>query len=770
MADDKVQTSLRKINKKLDNLNTTVTNLHNTTYSSRIDNQNDMDRITGTIDDNLDDLLSAVNGQNISDITNLIIRLQRRNTNDLSSAQKDLEAMVTDNTVMNTLDLQNIMKYIQAQNYQYDIILKYVPALYEAIEIMKDNVLSSDNFTKDFVSIVAHKSAKKELDQFNSRAKKLKEKYNIQDLFEEMYLDASIYGEYFLYHVPYKVAFKRLLDRKNASIRVKNESFKATGKVIFESANYYNEHKTDWSNNKDLSTYMENQLGNNSKVFLKLDPYNIIPEAVNEVKSAMEQYHKYTSVSEQFVQEQKNIGSGTPITEEEYYEGTKKTLKYDSINIAQDGFINKSNDNMNMGRDINIKDIPGSVMYKIPRENIIPCYIGDYCLGYFYFTVINDYITKQIVTNSNFNSTINSSKIQETEMDKQNDELIGHIAASIAEQIDANFINTNGNLKEAIFAILRYNDEFNATYGTNEVTVSFLPAEDVHHFYLKLNKKTHRGISDLEKSVVPAMLYALLYLTDVINKVSRSQDKRIYYVKQNVETNVARTLLNVITQIKMGNMGMRQLENMNTIFNVIGKYNDHVIPRSQSGESPIEFEVMQGQQSETPTELMDKMKEAAVNSTDVPYEFTQSINQVDFASRFTMSNSKFLRKVFKRQRVCQDHFSKIFLKLYNFEFNENESSAKIQLPAPAFLTMTNSQQLIENTKNFATSIADMEFNQEQDKQKAVFIKLFVRNYLGSYIDYDNIDQLIEKANQLSQLEDAENANPIEDLGAGEEEY
>jgi hypothetical protein len=242
------------------------------------------------------------------------------------------------------------------------------------------------------------------------------------------------------------------------------------------------------------------------------------------------------------------------------------------------------------------------------------------------------------------------------------------------------------------------------------------------------------------------MLYALLYLTDIINKVSRSQDKRIYYVKQNVETNVARTMLNVINQLKKGNMGMRQLENMNTIFNVIGKYNDFIIPRSSSGESPIDFEVMQGQNTETPTELMDRMEESAVNRTDVPYEFVQSVNQVDYATRFTMSNSKFLRKVFKRQMRCQKHFTQIFRKLYNFEYNENETSMEIRLPAPTYMTMTNSQTLIDNTKNFAQAIADIELA-DKDDLKPEFVKLLMHNYLGTYLDYDMINETIEQAKQ-----------------------
>ena len=303
--------------------------------------------------------------------------------------------------------------------------------------------------------------------------------------------------------------------------------------------------------------------------------------------------------------------------------------------------------------------------------------------------------------------------------------------------------------------------------GKNTVTVSLLPAEDVQHFFFKQDKKTHRGISDLKNSVVSAMMAIMLKLTDTINKVSRSQDKRIYYVKQNVETNVARTMLNVISQLKKGNLGLRQLESMNTIFNVIGKYSDHIIPKSQSGETPIEFEVMQGQNTETPVELINNFEQDAVDATDIPYEWVDSSNQIDFATRFTMSNSKTLRKVFKRQFICQNFYSKVFRKTYNFEYFENETQAEILLPAPAFLTLTNSQQLLDNNKNFVSAIADLML-QDQEDIKPEFINIMIRDYLGTYIDFDKVDKIIEIAKQEVNRKATENAD-AEAFGGMEDE-
>lgn len=756
MAENKTTPSIRRINKRIENLNNYMDDLYSSVYSTRVDNKNDLNRIGDTIEDNLDDIISSVNGQNVSDISNLIIRLQRKSAASSEKAFKELEDIVSDRQVVDTISMENIFKYIQAENYQYDLILKYLPKLYQAIEIMKDSVLSSDNFTKDFINVIANKSNKEVINIFNSKANNIVDKYKLQDLFEEMYMETSIYGEYFLYLVPYKKAFERLLKRKEAP-RVYRES-------VYDSKNITKETvilEADYKALKEQMTpeFLKYVKANNAKVTLNIDPYGMIPEAVEQFTEANKLQAKYQSESicESYLAE----ANGT--SDNNGRRGVA-TLQYEPITqMPVDGFISRSD-------TTKINDINGAVMFKIPRENIIPCYIGDFCIGYLYFNIVNDFITSKVVTSGLYNSLTATSDFKEDMYAKETDALVSQIAASIGEQIDAKFINSNTDLKKEIYAILRYNTEFNPLTGNNTVTVSFLPAEDVQHFYFKLDKKTHRGISDLKKSVVPAMLAIMLKLTDTINKVSRSQDKRIYYVKQNVETNVARTMLNVISQLKKGNMGIRQLENMNSIFNVIGKYSDHVIPMSQSGETPIQFEVMQGQNTETPTELITNMEQDAVDGTDVPYEWVDSSNQVDFATRFTMSNSKFLRKVFKRQAICQDKYTVIFRKVYNFEYNENETQAEIRLPAPAFLTLTNSQQLLDNNKNFIQALADI-LLQDNETLKPEFMNIMIRDYLGTYVDFDKIDKIIEMAEQAVNKKATQDQD-VSDLSSmeGEDEF
>ena len=191
-------------------------------------------------------------------------------------------------------------------------------------------------------------------------------------------------------------------------------------------------------------------------------------------------------------------------------------------------------------------------------------------------------------------------------------------------------------------------------------------------------------------------------------------------------------------------MGMRQIESMNNILNIVGKYNDYIIPLGPSGDPPIQFEVMQGQDIQTPTEIMDKMEEAAVN-TIMPFEFVNATYQQDFATRFTMSNTRFLKSIFTRQRKTEKIFSKIYTKVYNYEFAENYRKIDIILPPPTYLTTTNNSQLIDNINQMADKIIESEMDNESDEVKQEWKRLYLRDNLSTYIDFDRVERLRELA-------------------------
>ena len=218
-------------------------------------------------------------------------------------------------------------------------------------------------------------------------------------------------------------------------------------------------------------------------------------------------------------------------------------------------------------------------------------------------------------------------------------------------------------------------------------------------------------------------------------------------MKQTVDTNISQTLLTTIDQIKRSNFGVRQIENINNVLNIIGKFNDYVIPTNQSGESPIQFEVMPGQNIEAPTEIMDRLEESTINSTDVPLEVINSRMSMDFATHYTMSNTRFLRKIIKRQAICEETrmYSGILTRVYNLEYQKSEV-LKLVLPMPLFLDVSNTNQILQNVNDLCNNIAEAYLDPNEDEDvKALFLKKVKMEYLSTYINIDKMNEYLEES-------------------------
>ena len=159
---------------------------------------------------------------------------------------------------------------------------------------------------------------------------------------------------------------------------------------------------------------------------------------------------------------------------------------------------------------------------------------------------------------------------------------------------------------------------------------------------------------------------------------------------------------------------------------------------------------------------MANLEESAVNATDVPLEIVNSSTSMDFAVRYTMTNAKLLRNVLKRQAKMEAFLSDIFTKIYKFEYNE-DVELTVNLPIPAFLSMTQGSQLLQSATQYAESITDIEMNGEQDEAKNAFKKLVIRKLIPSYLSDKDIEEIKNVIKIDNNITSSENGLSAEDL-------
>ena len=400
--------------------------------------------------------------------------------------------------------------------------------------------------------------------------------------------------------------------------------------------------------------------------------------------------------------------------------------------------------------------------------------MDDICLGYYYIEFVDKYGSSVFQDNlfqrKSLSSVGYSAGVKfedEQNQSSATDDLLRYLSSAIVANLDDKFINNNPKLRKEIYAVLKYNDMFNAG-GIDRIRITYLSPGDVEHITFNEDPETHRGISDIAASLIPAKLWCCLYICNTIGILTRGQDKRVYYVKQNVEQNIAQTLLNVINQIKKQNMNIMQIENMNSILGITGKYNDYIIPVGPSGDPPIQMEVMQGQEIDPQTELMDKLEETAVNATGIPIELVTARLSLDFATQLTMSNTKFLRFILKRQAKFERHLGNIMTDIYNTERDslDNKVVVRCMLPAPLMLNINNLNQILDLINNQAELMSQFQYpdNNEEDvdTKRAIFKQEYVQYKLGNYIKINELEAIKARADLKYQQQKARSDNTNEE--------
>lgn len=424
--DDQNRRSLANL---MGRVNQTMDTLYTSTYYTRPNNSKALDQLRDKIDQNLDRIVNAnMDTMGIPSVSKVYSRLKL----DLDRQDANARGKATIEDYFNdALNYDDFFATFQSNRYllemdaEIDSTCKYFPELEEAIAVMKEGVLSPDYFSKDFLSLSTTSTQQK--DDFDDRAKELKQRYNLLPLIEDVYYHTSKYGEDFIYCVPYSTALSRLLtDKPKTSLTSANiereqaltESFTlsvtANSSVITDENNkaiirdnnpvIFNE-TTSLARTEKMVKDNKGEplpvreaaemkptpiLGSNEQFKLNIEicRKGIIESIVQNAKAANEKRSIIESTSNQFSNEVLNEKGEFSIVKKD-----KKTgkLVIDGLedemkdSLTSDGMINLATQDRTGKNEIKV-DVPGCVVARIKREQVIPIYIGENntCLGFYY--------------------------------------------------------------------------------------------------------------------------------------------------------------------------------------------------------------------------------------------------------------------------------------------------------------------------------------------------------------------------------------------------
>ena len=761
-----------KIKKDAQKIQSNINDIYRGTYFSDNKNSSYIDAIRRRIDNDINYLVdksrSRTNGANIS---NLYARTLAKTDDGML---KELQHTLQDESMLSDImDMYSQNAILRDMDREIDVVCKYMPKLDQALDIKADHVMSADHFNKDSIEITVNNNDSNSSSNSDPKYGQLKDldsfkkKYHLIEKSREIYEKTAKYGEQFVYVTSYNDALKRLIQRTPSSDLLsesglldesaiessidnlsKELEFVYRDKPLDESS-IYTKDLYDTSIDRNIPAITEDNSPFND-IKIELNSSGVIPSILKQEASMRRVINETSSLfSADGVKTGDTLFSNNSYLKNmnsEFKKFAKQGGKLESPTaLTVDGF---SDEKKARDKEANKIDIPGAVVRVLDHTMVKALYINEVCLGYYYIETNKSIDFNEQTT---FTSTLGGLRPRRSTRDREdmerkgeNDAVLRKIASQISQKIDANFINANQDLSQEIYTILKYNAD-NGTGKVGKIRVSFIPPEDIVHCYFDLNDKTKRGRSDLYKSLFPAKLYSCLYISNTIALLTRGYDKRIYHVKQSVDTNITAVLMNVINQIKQSNFNLRQIENMNNIMNITGRFNDLVIPQNQNGESPVNFEVLPGQQITPQDDLLRSLEEMAVTQTGVSIDMVNSQVNEQTATHITMNSSRFLIKIYARQQKYQQILSEIFTKIYQAEY-DTKDTIEVVLPPPAMLNFTNTSQLLASGNELIQNIVQMKMGSEMDETiRGKFNGKLMEYYYKSFLPMNDIDRLEDES-------------------------
>ena len=601
--------------------------------SENLDQINNLsDKINKVINDDLEEM-KEYGGKN--DLTRFLLNTlqnsNKYNSIDTKNGNNDtLENLFLskDGSIFSTFEERFRNKSVLFNDL--DIISEQLVELNEAINTTRDDIVSSDDLGSDISRSLSFSTNGKESDTYDDlieQVKELENQHGLNYIIREHIVPKTLkYGEYYVYVIPEKSLFESAQRRKfEKTSGAMMESSEAT--TLLESLNINKNEYKDFKSDEIMEYVSENIKINNTDIPLPLLENN-------SVNMAMKDLADFNSINS-LLKKGKN---------------KKKNNNDTSMNLGfSDGVKSFKGDDWS--------SIKGCYIKLLDPKKIIPVKLLNYTIGYYYINDAELDVTNNGHTCKNgvrFGSFMGSVA---TKSQSQHS-IVTNMANAIVKSFDKKYLEDNQEFKELIINSLLYNDLYK-----RKLHYQFIPADNVCRFSINEDENGN-GQSMIYKSLFYAKLYLSLLVFNMITYLTKSQDTLVTYVKTSgIDKNVINKTMSIARQMKSKQIGIGDLMDYSSIYGKIGTGRDLFIPEGESGERGLSWDVIQGQDVNMQTELMEELKQSYINGTGVPSVIMNYINEADFAKTLVMANAKQLRRVMMFQDSLNEDITEMYQKI-----------------------------------------------------------------------------------------------------------
>lgn len=599
---------------------------------------------------------------------------------------------------------------------ELEVIVSYIPELKKVIKILRDSIITSDDFGVQISRTISFNNQPQEspkvkdaLLSIDRMEKDLKLQYSTKN---HIVPKTLAMGTQYAYTVPYSVLIKDY------------ESHKSEHQSIYEATSHYEAH--DFESYRayvnESTTKMKNTMDEYLKdIEVNNDPNTIIDDIMTEEEIAA-------------------LESSFSTSSKDFAESNKKIIKNVMDNKIRSGeSVIDTNDKKNP-----YSNVTGCYFKLIPAKKLIEVKVLNKVIGYYY--IIDTGIKSSVKRGFNQSFKMNLATMQENKEDVEA-KFIHMIADKIVKAMNKKYLEDNHKFKDLIVNAIMYDDMYQRKLKFQFITVDYITKFSIDE------DEDGEGQSVLINSLFYAKLYLYLLIFRMLSILMKSQDQRYHYIKSSgIDKDTANKTQSAARAMKENEMTFKDLMNYGTALNKISKSKDVWIPTGTQGDRPIETDILQGQDIDFDNDFSNKLLDSAINCTPVPSVMLSYINEADYSRTLVMANAELVASAISYQLDFNTGLTEMYKKLARYYLNLDEElvdSLTYTLALPSSLRNVNMAEIVSNieqTTNFIIRcyFGDQRNASEEDniKKDAMFFK--VAKDLLPMIQWNHMDELYKE--------------------------
>ena len=761
------------------------------------------DKKDGGLRQTLSDTMQRYNLNTTTDFIDKVGKLKFSNGKNESVVMNEVPSDLRDAAFLPVNTIAEI-----ALRQDIDMVISQIPEWFSALTVTRDAICESDvvtgklsrtiTFDSDIPGVIKEDNIMKKIEH-------LEDKYELHSIIKNHCVFNTLeYGEGYAYIIPYAKVFQDLYKYKlNNNTRNGNKSGKNSVSSMFDTSTSliglgYGESTSIEvnlhdkiiaeieSNNAEELSKQKKQKGykrttdiyseaNVSDIFTEQEIMTIYPmgeiDSLNEapikdnVKKGLVDKAKKEHLSEfdQILNEiTKNItyidsDIALPVIEESahdlravYEEKYKNELGEGYIKDVNTFFESVMDTKDDSDIDNKFKNVKGVYIRILPATKLIPIRIDRVIIGYYY---VSD-LTRPEVSGQRRNSGLSGYTLRTPSIGYDSfspDQMFCEkLANKIINNFDLKFMHDNAALYQEIVAILEQH-KFNEAM----LRFVFIPAENVQQF--TINKDgTGRGHSMLEPGLVTARMYMFLKLYSILYQINNSQ-VRVYYVHMSgIDKNYNRFIQDTIRKFSARRVTANDIFNYRTSMTKVNGGSELVMPMGTGDKPPITFDTIEAAQAPINNELLDTLKNEAINATPVPSAMVQgAMSELDFAKEVELANTRFMTMVSSHKIDFNPDITKMYRKIVRWDSDIDPriiETLQFTLQQPIRKTLEVTSEMIGNFNSLIEMLLPIFLTKDEMKEadgdketKGGIARKYKKQLLRKFIPQLDVDKLEELA-------------------------